>query len=104
MIANDPQVGERRTFRSSLEGTDGAGLLVRLYTGQVVEVIGVVEDVEVKDGAEYDERLMVVRANDGKEFHAWETELVDHAQSHYYLPDGTLVADTKFKFEFEAGS
>lgn len=90
------QVGERRTFRSSLEGTDGAGILVRTYTGQVVEVTGEVEDLEVKDGAEYDERLMVVRADDGVEFHAWETELVDHAQSIYYLPDGTLVTDPDY--------
>lgn len=86
------KVGERRTFRSSLQGEDGQGILVRLYTGQTVEVIA--DDGEVE---ETDEHMMRVRAEDGTEFAAWETELIEHAQSHYVLPSGEYVADPEFR-------
>jgi hypothetical protein len=87
------KVGERRTFHSSLQNEDGQGILVRLYTGQTVEVIADEGEVE-----ETDEHMMRVRADDGTEFAAWETELIDHAQSVYVMPDGTYVDDPEFTF------
>jgi hypothetical protein len=85
------KVGERRAFHSSLQGEDSEGILVRLYTGQTVEVIKDKGEVE-----EAEEHIMLVRADDGVEFCAWETELIPHAQSHYVLPSGEYVRDPEF--------
>lgn len=90
-------VGDRRTFRSSLQEEDGEGILVRLYTGQPVEVIAEAGKYD-EDGEDAIEYLFRVRAEDGTEFTVWETELIDHAQSHYVLPNGEYVADPEFKF------
>jgi hypothetical protein len=70
------KVGERREFYSTLQGADAAGIKVRNYTGQTVEVVKDISDtVEPVEPGGYTEPLFVVRAPDGVEFDAWQEEL-----------------------------
>lgn len=90
------KVGERRTFRSTLQDHDGAGILVRLYTNQQVDVIEDLGDPDPE--ADIGECLFRVRADDGVVFVAWETELIPHGSSAHVMPDGEWVTDPEFKF------
>lgn len=78
------KVNQTRRFLSTLVERDGHGILVRQYTNQPVRVI----ELRAK---EYDEteRLWLVRAEDGVEFSAWESELTEGGSNVYVTPDGT---------------
>lgn len=94
---SEVNVGERRQFRSTLQGEDGEGILVRRYTDQHVDVIEDLGEAEsVDDGP--GERLFRVRADDGTTFAAWESELIPHGTNVYVLPNGEYVSDPEFAF------
>lgn len=97
---DDIKVGERRTFRSTLQNEDAKGVLPRLYTDQQVKVIA---DLGPQEQADDDptlepEHMFQVRAQDGVEFAAWDFELTPHGSNVYVLPNGEYVTDPEFKF------
>lgn len=100
-MSDTVKVGERRTFRSTLQGEDGQGILVRLYTGQQVDVLESMGE-QPEDDPECAEPMFKVRADDGVTFSAWWSELVEHGTNVYVTPDGEYVTDPDFRFAEEA--
>ena len=73
----DIKIGEHYPFYSTLEGRDGHNVQCRHYTGQHVLVIKDTTEYDDPSFTETQERIFMVRAEDGVEFSAWEGELND---------------------------
>ena len=83
--------GDRRTFRSTLQGEDGFGVLVHKYSDQTVTVLTsgrLIEDSE---------NLFTVQADDETIFSAWESELIPGGTNVYVNSDGEYVANPGWK-------
>lgn len=70
-----PKPGDRLRFFSTLQETDSAGIRVRDYSGQEVEVVRDNTLYGSPDFEDIGERIFTVRADDGVEFGAWEGEI-----------------------------
>lgn len=86
------KVHNRRRFLSTMQGADATGILVREYTDTLVTVT----ELRSEEYGET-ERLWMVRAEDGTEFHAWESELLEGGTNVYVLPNGEYAANPEWK-------
>lgn len=88
-------VGDVRRFLSTLQDEDGHNILVRRYTDQRVTVIAQIEVPDDED--EEPEAMWQVRAEDGTEFAAWESELLLGGTNVYVMPNGEYVANPEWR-------
>lgn len=86
------EIGRQYTFFSTMQQEyEPPEKRIRSHTGKLVRVVRVTRDYDALDWADNPERMFNVRAANGFEFAAWETELngfmCDTGQ--YFWPDAT---------------